>query len=147
MAGDEDAERLALPREHLARRRRRDVGQFRRERRRLIVRLAEERHLAELGVARRSRRELERRIERGELLRAVSGDAVERAALDQRFEHAPVDLLGVDALRQVEEIGETPVRLARLDDAAHRRLADALDRGQAEANRARRRRRNRRAIR
>ena len=109
--------------------------------------LAEERDLAEFCVARRPRRQFERRVERGELLCAVAGEPVERAALDQRFKDAPVDVFGVDALREIEEIGEIAVALARLDDRSDRGLADALDRGQAEANAPRRRPRSRPATR
>jgi hypothetical protein len=60
-------------------------------------------------------------------LRAVARKFVERAALDQRFEDAPVHLLGIDALGKIEEIGELSVRLARVDDASHRAFTDALD--------------------
>ena len=59
---------------------------------------------------------------------------VERAALDERFEHALVDALGVDARREVEEVGERPAFLARLEQRLERRLAEAAHRAEPEAD-------------
>ncbi len=96
--------------------------------------VTEERDLSELLFAGRVRGQIQRHVERSQILRAVSRQFVERTALDQRLKDAPVHLFCIDALGKIEEIGELSVGLARLDDAAHRAFADALDRRKTEAN-------------
>ena len=65
--------------------------------------VAEERDLAARHVFLRERRFVNRRVERGRELRAVAAERVERAGVDQRFEHALVAAAQVDAVAEVEE--------------------------------------------
>ena len=59
---------------------------------------------------------------------------VERAAADQRLERPPVRDLRVDALGEVPDRLEGPALLPRGDDRPRGRVADVLDRVQAEAD-------------
>ena len=67
--------------------------------------------------------------------RRVAAGRVERAALDQALDRALVDRAGVDPLAEVPDRLELAVRLARRDDRLDRRVADVLDRVEAEADR------------
>ena len=62
------------------------------------------------------------------------GGRVERAALDERLEHALVRDLPVDALGEVPDRRERAALVARAHDRGRGALADALDRVQAEAD-------------
>src|SRR5688572_33130423 len=59
---------------------------------------------------------------------------VERAALDERLEHALVQTLGVDARGEVEQIAEAAARAARVEHGLERRLADAAHRAEPETD-------------
>src|SRR5690349_11423151 len=59
---------------------------------------------------------------------------IERAALDQLLEHAPVALLRVDAPAQLEQVLEATLARARLEDRIDGGPADALDRTEPEAD-------------
>ena len=59
---------------------------------------------------------------------------VERAALDQALDRLLVDGARVDPRAEVPDRGERPAVLARLEDLLDRRVADVLDRVEAEAD-------------
>ena len=111
MARDEDAERFALPRQHLARRRRGDVGELRRKHGRI----------GDAGSPKSETCPVPRRASsappaRGPYRapRASARDCLaesRRAALDQRLQDATVDVLRVDARGQVKEIAEPAVAI------------------------------------
>ena len=102
------------------------------------VEQAEHVGLTALAIAARGAASLERDLDRGE--RGGARDAarherrVECSALDERFEHALVDALGVDARREVEEIGERSAFLACLEERFERRLAETAHGAEAEAD-------------
>ena len=65
---------------------------------------------------------------------AAGAGRAERAALDQRLDRLLVDRAAVDPLAEVEQVGERTVLLARPLDRLDRRVADALDRVEPEAD-------------
>ena len=102
-----------------------------------LVRGAEEQaRLAALPVGCGTLAGLDRRLERlqhgGPLVLAV--DTVEGAGLDQRLDRGAVDDLKRHSSAEVPQTAEGSAFAARLEDRAHRLLAHALDRGQAEAD-------------
>ena len=99
-----------------------------------VVAEVEDRALAELRVLLRL---LPRRLGgRQRLQHSLAGrpGRVERAALDQAFDRPFVDGAGVDPLAEVPDRGDRPI-LARPQDRLDRRMADVLDRVEAEADR------------
>ena len=78
--------------------------------------------------------ERERRIEAVHERGAVRREAVEAAGLDQRLEHAAVDLRQIEAAAQILEAGEVAMRAALVDDGLDRALAHALDGAEAVTN-------------
>ena len=73
-------------------------------------------------------------VDHGIKLRAAGAERIERAGLDQAFEHAPVQQARVDGVAELEERVEAAQLLARFENAAHRIFADVLDGAHAEAN-------------
>src|SRR5262245_63885680 len=108
MAGDEEAERLLLVAEPFA------FAPLRRRRHPLHARLgrlvrvehAEEVRLALLGVALLLLPRLHRAVDRREQRGAARVERVERAALDEALDHAPVHGPEVHAVAEVEERAE-----------------------------------------
>src|ERR1700680_4760467 len=76
---------------------------------------------------------LERCIQTSELLIAVSRQTVERARLDQRFEHAAIHDAAVDARADISNACERPA-FALLDNLAHCTFADIFDGRESEAD-------------
>ena len=99
-----------------------------------LLERAEERRLAGLAVARLARRLGQGAVDHGELPRARTGEAVARAALDERLEHLAVHRAGVATVAQIEQVAERLAGLAGLDDCLHGNAADALDRRHAKTN-------------
>src|SRR5256885_7735594 len=76
----------------------------------------------------------ERRVERRHQLGAVAAQAIARARVDKRLDHALVAEPQVDALAQLHERAVRSVRLAAREDGLDRARAHVLDRAQAEAD-------------
>jgi hypothetical protein len=102
----------------------------------------EERRLAGSAIALRLRTALHGALDRGEQAGAIhylplTGGArhtVERAALDQRLDDAPVALVGIDPLAEAKERLEGPVLLARLQHGFDGAMADAFYGAQPESD-------------
>jgi hypothetical protein len=67
---------------------------------------------------------------------AIRRETIEAAGLDQRFEHAPIDLRQVQAPAQIFEARVVAVRAALIDDGRHRALAHAFDGAEPVTNRS-----------
>ncbi len=65
--------------------------------------------------------------------RPIFAQAIARAGFDQRLQHLAVDSAAIDPLAKFGERSKRPA-LARLQQAFHRHLPDALDGRQPEAN-------------
>ncbi len=73
-------------------------------------------------------------LDDGHQLRTAGAQRIERAGLDQRFDRAAADLLGVDPFAKIEQAAERSVLCARADDGRRGRLAAALDRAQPDVD-------------
>ena len=64
----------------------------------------------------------------------LRAQAVQRAGMDQRFEHPAIELARVDALAEIQQVAERRLPRARIGDGLAGAAADALDRAQAVAD-------------
>ena len=138
MARHEDAERLALARQQLL------LLELARGHRRVraaaatadggVVEALEEVRLAGVAIGLRLAPRLHGLVEHQQHPAARIARRIERARADQALQHAARHVLRVDALGDVPDRDEAPIGLARLDDRAHRVLADVLDGAEAEAD-------------
>src|SRR5690606_21693770 len=110
--------------------------------------VAEERRLAAGERVRGVLGETQRVRDRLHQRRAIRTETVQRAAAREGLEHAPVQLLPVDAPAKIEQILELAARSTFRDDGLCGARADALHRAEtvADALRAERRERRVRAI-
>jgi hypothetical protein len=69
-----------------------------------------------LALAGSARHQLQRVLNLRHRFSAADAGGIERAALDQRFEHLAVDLLGIGPHAQVSEAAERAAVLARRDN-------------------------------
>ena len=90
--------------------------------------------LARVPIGLRLTARLDRLIEHEQHAAARIARRIERAGANQALQDATRDVLRIDALCDIPDRDEPPVRLARLDDRPHGVLADVLDGTQPEAN-------------
>ena len=130
-----EPDRLFLLRQPLRLRPRRDVRE--RELRvwlqLAVKRAAEHRYLSRRRFLLLERRFTQRLVENRGVLRAVTAEAVERARLNERLEHALVADAQVNAIGEIEQRLERAIR-ARRDNRIDRRAADVSDCAESEAD-------------
>ena len=97
-----------------------------------LLHLAEERHDAHVVLLATGDGRVDDLLEHGEQSLAGVAHRVEPARLDQRFDGALVEHLGVDPLAEVVEVLEGAVLVPLVDDELDQPGADVADRGQAE---------------
>src|SRR5207253_3934315 len=141
MIAEVHAKELPLPAESLigGRRRRavavltfpyvdRDAGDLDLERRSAVETgcVSEQRGLPRLALAADDRRPIQRAIEVAQQ-HCPLAQHIARSALDERLQHAAVEIATRDAEAEVEQRVEWSARLTRLDDGLGHTLADVLD--------------------
>ena len=135
MAGDIHAGHLLFEREQRAGGQFGQIGQRRGGHgERLVAQRVEERQLPLDNVLAPPGRAVHDRLVDRELLRAVAGQRIERARLDERFHDALCERFGGHAVYKLVDIAESAALFDLLRNREYRRVADVLDGVEAEAH-------------